>query len=74
MSSEDGPAIAYYLGQNPEAAERISKLAPVQAVYEIGRIASKPSPARPEAQSQTGSNPAGGRKEHQRREKSTVSR
>jgi hypothetical protein len=56
MSSEDGPAIAYYLGQNPETAERISKLSPVQAVYEIGRIASKlgapapkpkPAPAKP---------------------------
>lgn len=38
LNAEDGPAIAYHLGQNPEVAERIAKLSPVQAVYEIGKI------------------------------------
>jgi hypothetical protein len=55
LEAEDGPAIAYYLGQNPEVAERLSKLSPAQAVYEIGRISTrlanppkpKPEPIRP---------------------------
>lgn len=49
LTDEDGPAIAYYLGQNRDEAERISKLAPVQAVAALGRIAArlaaKPAPA-----------------------------
>lgn len=55
LEAEDGPAIAYYLGQNPEVAERLSKLSPAQAVYEIGKISTrisnppkpKPEPIRP---------------------------
>lgn len=55
LEADDGPAIAYYLGQNPEVAERVSKLSPAQAVYEIGRISSrlanppkpKPEPIKP---------------------------
>jgi hypothetical protein len=51
----DGPQIAYYLGQNPEVAERLSKLSPAQAALEIGRISlrlsnppkPKPEPIRP---------------------------
>lgn len=50
LEAEDGPAIAYHLGQNPEVAERISKLSPAQAVYEIGKISTKlatpPAPKR----------------------------
>lgn len=38
LESEDGPAVAYYLGQNPETAARIAKLDPIQAVREIGKI------------------------------------
>lgn len=53
MQDEDGPAIAYYLGQHPEEAERIAKMAPVQAVATLGRVAAKlgdkPAPkAKPE--------------------------
>lgn len=48
-NSEDGPDIAYYLGKNPDEAARISKLTPLQAVKELGRIsariASQPAPA-----------------------------
>jgi hypothetical protein len=56
LEAEDGPAIAYYLGQNPEAAERISQLSPASAIREIGRISArleappakpKPAPVRP---------------------------
>jgi hypothetical protein len=44
MTDDDGPAIAYYLGQNPEQAARIaeiSKTNPVKAVAELGRIAAR---------------------------------
>lgn len=56
LEAEDGPAIAYHLGQNPEVAERIAGLTPAQQVYEIGRISvklaapppkPKPEPIRP---------------------------
>jgi hypothetical protein len=62
LEAEDGPAIAYYLGQNPEVEQRISKLTPVQVVYEVGKISSKlsapppkpkPAPIRPLAARQT---------------------
>lgn len=50
MLAEDGPAIAYWLGQNPEAAERISKLSPALAVVEIGRISHRlANPPKPPA-------------------------
>lgn len=41
LNDEDGPAIAYYLGQNPDEAERISKLSPARVGSELGRIAAK---------------------------------
>ena len=48
LEAEDGPAIAYHLGQNPEMAERIAGLSPAQAVYEIGKISAKlSSPSKP---------------------------
>jgi hypothetical protein len=50
LEAEDGPAIAYYLGQNPEVAERITGLSPAKQVYEIGRISAKlaaPPPPKP---------------------------
>lgn len=36
--ANDGPAIAYYLGQHPEECERISKLSPGEAWEEMGVI------------------------------------
>lgn len=49
VNSEDGPAIAYYLGKNQDEADRISKLPAVLAIAEMGkisaRLASKPIPA-----------------------------
>lgn len=38
MDTEEGPAIAYYLGKNPDIAQRIYRLSPVQAGREIARI------------------------------------
>lgn len=47
QTSENGPAIAYELGKNPDEAKRIAKLPPLQAALELGairsRIASKAS-------------------------------
>lgn len=39
--SEEGPAIAYYLAQNPEVADELSKLGAVRAGQEIDRIEAK---------------------------------
>lgn len=36
--SEDGPAVAYFLGKNPEAAAAIAQLSPVAAARELGKI------------------------------------
>jgi hypothetical protein len=37
--SEDGPEISVYLAKNPETADRISKLPPIRAIAEIGKLA-----------------------------------
>jgi hypothetical protein len=36
--SEDGPAVAYYLGKNPEAAAAIAQLPPSAAARELGKL------------------------------------
>lgn len=42
LTAEDnGPAVAYHLGQNPAEAARIAKLAPIQQVQAIARLAVK---------------------------------
>lgn len=41
IDSEHGPAVAYYLGKNPQEAARISQLNPVSQAREIGRIEAK---------------------------------
>lgn len=41
QDSEDGPALAYYLGKNLQIAEQISMLTPYQAAKEMGRIEAK---------------------------------
>ena len=38
LESDNGAEIAYWLGKHPEEAERISKLPPIAAIREIGRI------------------------------------
>lgn len=51
LEAEDGPAIAYHLAQNPDMAERLAKLSPAQAVYEIGKISTRlANPPRPRAE------------------------
>lgn len=36
--SEEGPALAYHLGKNPDIAEQIASLSPLAAARELGRI------------------------------------
>ena len=38
QTADNGPVIAYYLGQNPKEATRISKLSPPAQAREIGKI------------------------------------
>ena len=41
VTSDHGALIAYELGKNPDEAERISKLHPIAAIREIGKIESR---------------------------------
>lgn len=41
LSSEMGPELMYYLGQNPKEAARIARLPPIAAVRELGRLEAK---------------------------------
>lgn len=48
MESDNGPDIAYYLGNNPDEAQRISRLSSTAQIRELGRLEerlSKPPPA-----------------------------
>lgn len=36
--SDDGPALAYHLGKNPDIAEKIAQLPPIAAARELGKI------------------------------------
>lgn len=47
MDSELGPQLLYHLGSHPEEAARISKLAPVSQIRELGKL--EASLAKPEA-------------------------
>lgn len=40
-SPEDGVKLAYWLGKNPDEAERLSKLSPQRAAIELGRISER---------------------------------
>lgn len=40
-SSEKGPEIAYYLGNNPDVAIDLAKLSPIQTAIEIGKLETK---------------------------------
>ena len=51
--SEDGPALAYYLGKNVEIAERIAQLSPLAAAREMGRIEAKLAAERERAKEKT---------------------
>jgi len=52
IESETGPELAYWLGKNLAESERISKLSPILAIKELGKIEAKleappPVPAKP---------------------------
>lgn len=49
VTSELGAKVAYELGKNPDEAERISKLSPVAAIREIGKIESRIAGTKPAA-------------------------
>ena len=64
--SDDGPQIAVYLADNPEAADRISKLRPIKAIAEIGKLVKgfqrpteppKPAPVAPQVAERGGAPP-----------------
>lgn len=57
QASEIGPDVAYFLGQNPKDAERISRLSPLLQAKEIGRIEAKLS-SEPPKPTKTSSAPA----------------
>lgn len=48
QASDTGPEVAYYLGQNPKEAERISRLQPTLQAKEIGKLEAKLSLQPPE--------------------------
>lgn len=41
LNAENGPAMAYHLGKNPEEAARIAALSPPLQVFELGKIAAE---------------------------------
>lgn len=41
VHGENGPALKYYLAQNPDELERLNKMTPVQLAREVGRLESK---------------------------------
>ena len=47
LVAKAGPKVLYWLGQNPAEAERISKLDPLEASFEIGAIRHRVENARP---------------------------
>lgn len=51
--NEHGPKIAYYLGQHPELAERISKMHPVMQLMEIGKLEAQITAPKPPKVSKT---------------------
>lgn len=68
LNDEAGPALAYFLGENHDEAERISKLSPARQATELGRIAArltakpvstpKPAPIKPLGSRATAAEPA----------------
>lgn len=47
MNAENGPAIAYHLGKNPDEAARIAALPPPMQVFALGQIAFKLAQPKP---------------------------
>ncbi len=51
--SDEGPALAYHLGKNPDVAAQLAQLPPIVAAREIGKIEAALSYAREEAKRKT---------------------
>jgi len=49
-SSEDGPALLYYLAKNPDISDNIARLSPIDAAREMGRIEATKLSAEPKKQ------------------------
>ena len=49
MQIENGPQVAYHLGKNPAEAARIAALPPLNAVFELGRLAASLAAPKPPA-------------------------
>ena len=47
LASEEGPALAYHFGKNPELAQQLSTMNPYMAMLEIGKISAKLSSPAP---------------------------
>ena len=47
LVSEDGPALAYHLGKNPDLAHQLSQMNPYTAMMEMGRISARLSTPAP---------------------------
>lgn len=47
--SDDGPALAYHLGKNPDVAAKIAQLPPIVAARELGKIEARLAIAREQA-------------------------
>lgn len=43
----DGPRVAYYLGKNPQEAQRIAQLPPLETAFELGRLESRLTSGQP---------------------------
>ncbi len=48
LESDHGPELLYYLGQNPDEAERIAKLSPTRAVMALGQLEAQLAEQEPE--------------------------
>lgn len=57
QQSEVGPELAYYLGKNPQEAERIAKLSPFLQAKELGRLEAKLPTAEPAKQTSSAPEP-----------------
>ncbi len=65
LSSEKGPELLYFLGQNPKEAARIARLPAIAAARELGRLEAKLSepPTKRASKAPEPINPVGGRAE-----------
>lgn len=52
QESDDGPALAYYLGKNPDVADKIAQLPPKAAARELGKIEARLAFEREKAKSE----------------------